>query len=324
MEETHKSTASELDGLPDVDRKETEEILAEIEKDEKPSDQKPPEEQKPEKKPEDGKPADEQKPPEKKPEERKPSDERKPSPERKQPGLMPRYAHEIAMKDKDKSISDLTAEVERLKAGKGPSSEEVRTPEQANDLKSKVEKMAQTLSEKHTGVSKELIQDLAQSMVDLGITSAGELPKAVQEQLKAVDAFTAAQEIQAEEQAFRSAFDEHIIPLIKQEYGDLPEDTISEIRKVMMEKAYSDEFAKTPYSVIYKGLDEFRGFKRTPAKSAEASRGGHERAGDAAPEGDDSEFENVTDEDIEKMDPATFDRYTAFQERKETGRVRAS
>lgn len=91
-----------------------------------------------------------------------------------------------------------------------------------------------------------------------------------------------------------------------------------------MEKAYSDEFAKTPYSVIYKGLDEFRGFKRAPARSAEPSRGGHERAGGDAPEGEDQTFDNATEEDIEKMDPATFERYSRYMEKKETGRVRAS
>lgn len=309
MEETHKSTASELDGMPDVDRKETEEILAEIEKDEKPNDQKSPEEQKPEEEKK-------EETPEKKPEEKKP-EERKPAEGKRTPGLMPRYVHEIAVKEKDQTISDLQKTIDDLKAGKGPESkEDPKTPEQQNDLKGKVATMAEKLAEKHKGVSKELIQDLAESLVDLGLKPA-EIPKEITDKLKKVDEWSAQQEVQAEESAFNAAFDKEVVPLIEAEYGKLPEDTISEIRKLAMEKAYTDEFGKTPLSVIYKGLDEFRSFKRTPARSAEPSRGGHERAAADAPEGDDATFENATEEDIEKMDPATFDRYTAWAEARE-------
>lgn len=315
MQEIERSSASELDGLPDPDRQETQEIIDEIgqEEEKQQSEKQPEPEPKPEKK--EGEETEEGKSEEEKTEQQS----------RKEPGLMPKWVHERAKDEYEKTISDLRKALDDSSKDTGPSSTDTPpTPEQQSDLKQKVEKMAETLAKKHQGISKELIQDLAQSLVDLNIKPA-EIPQEIQEKLKAVDEFKAAQEVLAEEQAFNAAFDKEVIPLIKAEYGDLPEDTISEIRKAMMEKAYSDEYGKTPYTVIYKGLDDFRGFKRTPAASGEQGRGGFERSGDENGNADTQAefFDNATDEDIEKMDPETFEKYTRHMEQKETGgRVR--
>lgn len=311
--ENDRSTASELDGMPDVDRKETQDILAEIEKDEKPVDQKPIE-QKPEPKPEE-KPADDSA---RKPDEQAP-DEKK----HRTPGLMPRYVHEIALKDKDTLITKLQQEVEALKSGKGPQSEDKpKTPEEQKDLTERIQTMASKLSEKHQGISKELIADLAMSLVETGITSTANLPKDVQDKLKQVDQWSAEKQVQAEEAAFRTDFEKVVLPLVKSEYGDLPDDTISAIRELMMQKAYDENLGKTPLDVLYKGLEEFRAFKRLPSRSAEPTRGGQERTGDGVDNDDSTRFENATESDIDKMSPEEFDRYTKWAEDRERGRSR--
>jgi hypothetical protein len=309
MTEINRSTASELDGLSDPARQETEEILNEIEQEEnKELDKKPPEDGKP--KPEDKK----EETPDKKPEDGKPEDERTPKkpdtePERKSSSLMPSYVHKIAMEKKEAEISDLKKKVDELSKGVIPKSEERPvTAEQEADLEKEVTRLA----EEH-----KLDPKLVKGLLDLGMKYGGKLPPEVTAKLAQVDKITQESEVLAEETAYNAAFDKHVLPLIKAEYGDLPEDTIQAIREKMKEKAYSADYAKTPYSVIYKGVDDFRSYKRPPAKSAESGEGGDETGG----EGDGaSEFENVTDADIDRMDSATFDRYTAHMEKKERGR----
>ena len=247
-------------------------------------------------------------------EEGKPADQQ---PAKRTPGLMPKWVHERAKSDYEGKISDLTTALEEATKGKqeGQSSDTAPSEEQQKALEQEVSKVA----EEH-GLKPELVK----SLVELGMKFGGKLPAEVQEKLKAVDDFKAAQEVAAEESAFQASFDKDIVPLIKAEYGeDLDPDTIQKIRTELMEKAYSDEFANTPLGVLYKGHDSFRGFTRTAKKSAEPSRGGEGRS-DSPADGDganeDEEFANVTDEDIDKMDTATFDRYTKWAEASEKKR----
>lgn len=291
--EENKSTASQLDGLPDVDRRETEEILSEIEKEENKDLNKGDSKDKVE-------PQKEVKPKsddvEKKPEVK----DEKPS-ERKQPSLMPRYVHEIAVKK-------LNEEIEALKSGKSPESKEEVSTEDRATLEAEINKIA----EKH-----KLDATLVRELAEIGMKFGGKLPADLQEKLQHLDKIREQSEIQAEELAFNNAFDKTVMPLIKAEYGDLPKDTVEAIRELMMKKAYSDEYAKTPFEVIYKGLDDFRNYKRMPNNSAENSDGVNRNGAD---EGTD-EFENITEEDIDKMDSKTFDRYTVYQEKKERGLI---
>lgn len=294
------SEASQLDGLPDAQRAETKEILDEIARDEAPADTTPPA----------PKPADDKKPDEAKPEEKKPDQETPKPPESvKRPRLMPAWAHEAAKNNWEKREGELLKELETLKAGKGPESKDTQpTPEQQETLERDIDELVKA----HPGISKEL----AKSLVELGMKHGGKIPADITEKLKEVDSFRAQREAQAEEQAYNAAFDKEVLPLIKAEFGEsVAQDTIQEIRSKMLELAYSDNFAQTPLPVIFKGVDEFRTFKRPPAASAERSQGGAERQ--AGAEGDDSEFTSVTDEDIEKMDSKTFDRYTTWAEKNE-------
>lgn len=322
-EPIERSTASELDGLPDVDRKETEDIIEEIAKEEGKQEGDAPDKKETEKEPE---PKKDDEPADKKQEEKdgkgkedpdlKDGKDSKDKTTGKTPKFIPSWVHERAKDGYEKTIAGLKTALEDASKEKGPSSEKKDTdPEQQAALEEDVKRIA----EEH-----KLDAKLVKSLVDLGMKYGGKLPADIQEKLKEVDNLRATAEVQAEESAFNASFDKDVLPLIKAEYGDLDADTIEVIRNKVMEKAYSEEYGKTPITVLFKGLDEFRSFKRTTKKSAEPSRGGQERAGDTAPEGDDSEFENVTEEDIDKMDSATFDRYTAFAEKKETGRVRSS
>lgn len=314
MLENENSSASDLDGLPAIEREETEEILNEIEGEEKNIDPAPAEGDDPEltkdKKPEEGKPAEGDEPEEGKDKESEEGKEPVVSKkEGKKPGLMPTWVHERAKADSDKKIEDLTEALRVATTDKSPSSDDKSTtPAEQASLEEGINKVA----EEH-----KLSPELVKSLVELGMKHGGKLPADIQEKLANVDNLQAVAEATAEESAFNSAFDVKVLPLIKEEYGDLEEDTISEIRKTMMEQAYGGAFsADTPYSVIYKGVDAFREFKRTPASSAENSRGGTENTPSEGAEGadEDGEFGEVTEADIDAMSGETFDRYTKWAE----------
>lgn len=312
MVETNKSTASELDGLPDPELKETQDILSEIEKEENNNlDKEPDDAVAKAKADEDAKAkadADKKAADDEASKKGKDGDGEAEGQRNTKMKLMPSYVHEVAVKEKDKAIADLTEKL-KIAEAKGSSTEKKATQEEQQALEADITKLA---------AEHNLAPELVKSLVDLGMKHGGKLPADVEVKLKKFDELAAAQEIQAEETAFNASFDKHVLPLIKSEYGDLPADTVESIREKMKERAYSDEFAKTPYSVIYKGVDDFRSFKRTQAKSSEASRGGFENnAQNNGAESDDASFDNVTDTDIDAMDPVTFDKYTIWAEKKE-------
>lgn len=314
-EEISRSEASELDGLPDADRKETQEIIDEIGKDEKTNADEPT-----------GKEAEDAAAAKAKADadaaaiaagKDGKSDEGKVEPPRKSAKLVPAWVLERAKDESAKKIQELTEALNLAKAGRDTDAGKTEAPN-ANQVKELEDEIAK-VAEEH-----KLDPKLVKSLIDLGMKHGGKLPQEITEKLATIDAYKASTEVQAEEQAFKSAFDEHVIPLIKKEFGDkVAPDTIEAIRDLMKEKAYTEEFKGTPYSVIYKGVDDFRKFSRTTAKSAEGSRGGAHAAGEdgeGAAQSAEEEFGNVTDADIDKMDGPTFDRYSAYQQGRERNR----
>lgn len=303
------SEASQLDGLPEGDRKETQEIIDEITQDEKKGGDVEPgnDADKAAKAEAEAKAAAEAEAAKGKGDKKPDADqEEKP---RRQVKLMPSYVHEIAQKKANERIAELETALAEAKAGKGNESAPEQKPDDAQ--KKALEDRIREVADKRN-LDPETVKDL----VELGMEFGGKLPAEVEQKLKAVDEWKATQEVQAEESAFNASFDKTIVPLIKAEYGEgVAADTIEKIREEMKGKAYSEEFKATPYSVIYKGIDDFRKFGR-PKGSSERSRGGAHQAGVGDEGGGklgEAEFANVTDADIEKMDGETFDKYSDWQ-----------
>lgn len=250
-----------LNGLPSKDLKETQEILDEIASETAPKegDKKPETADKPELKPgekkEEGKPETETKPGE--------DDGKKPEP-RREVKLMPSWLHERAKADWEKREKELLDEVEKAKGtsirqeGDKPKDENLET-----------EKEAEALANKHG-----LTVDLAKDLIALTNRN-GKLPSDVQEKLKAIDDMRDSAAITAEATAFNADFDRQILPLVKAEYGlDVPAEVIEQVREELKAKAYTPEYAKVPYSTIYKGEDQFRELVAPVKKGAEGGRGG--------------------------------------------------
>ncbi len=297
-----------LDGMPSADRKETEQILNEIDADaqkdvtpEKPGAKKEEEGDKP--KP-DGKPTDQE----------KPKDDKVPE-KRREVKLMPSFIHETAKSQWEKREKDLLGQIELAKKApteKKESDGDIEEPASKLTIDSK---KIEAFAEKQ-GISAEL----AKGLLELAAENAGQLPPEIAQDLKDVKAFRNEQAIATEAAAFSADFDKSIVPLIKAEYGDdVSPDVIEGFREKLKELAYTPDFAKVPYDVLYKGNDQFRGVIPPKKKAAEGGRGGHTQEADAAKggEGDLDLKEPLSDDQIRSLSDKDFDTYEKNMEQRE-------
>ena len=231
--------------------------------------------------------------------------------------LMPAWVHERAIAEKQKAIDELTEKLNNKPDDQSGKKEP--TQEEQAALEAEIKATA----EKH-----KLDPELVKSLIDMGRKYGGTLPPEITQKLAKLDDITLEREVAAEEQLYTSNFDKEVLPLVKKEFGDdVPADTISQIRDELKNLAYTETYKQTPLAVIFKGVERFREFKRPPAGSGEAGRGGfqqHGGGGEGGKGGDGSEFANVTEADIAKMDGETFDRYSKWQETTERTRRSSS
>lgn len=291
-----------LEGLPAKELAETKEILGEIAGESAPKDgePKPDNTNKPEAKPE-------EKPGEAKAEDGKPKDgdDGKKPEQRRDVKLMPAWLHERSKADWEKREKELLAEVE---ASKGTSVK----PEGYNLKKENLDttQEAETLAEKH-GITVELAQDM------LAIASRnGKLPEGIEEKLKAVDDMRNSVIVAAEASAFNADFDKIVLPLVKAEYGDnVPATVIDQVREELKAKAYTPEYAKVPYTILYKGEDQFRGIVAPERKGAEGGRGGSSAQQDISGKGDSIDLASPLHDDVLKT--LTDEQFTIYEKNME-------
>lgn len=321
---------SDLQNLPEGERKETEEILGDIEnggqkpeapvaeKKEGENDVTPPE------KPEGEKPEAE-KNEAKEPE--KPVEEKKPAVEERRPAtLVPAYILKVQEDQANKKIAQLTSDLEAArKAG-----------EKALDAGAKPEDATATFDKRLEAISEKsgIAVDVLKEVVDLVKPSGAiELPEELKNDLKVAKDLRAEREVEVEAAKYSSDFDRLILPLVQAEYGkDVPADTLSQIKESLKAKAYNPDYAKVPYSTIYKGEDEFRNLVNPKSKGGEGSRGGTNTISEAADaekgKGMDwgalekNDTLELSESDVRNLSDADFDKYGEMMERREA-RIRS-
>lgn len=296
----HSQGAEEaLNGLPDKEREETQNILDEIAA-EAPKDGKPEEKPKEEAKPKEG---EEAKPKENdgKPDEN--NQNNKPE-ARREVKLMPSWLHERAKADWEKREKDLTGKIEELSKGATKTEDGAVVP--SEDLDKEVDALAEELN---------LDSKVVKRIVDLASKRGGVPPELLQK-LDEVERFRQAEAIKTEAIQFNQDFDKIVLPLIKAEYGDdVSADIIEGIRDKTREIAYTPEYSKVPYSTIYKGDDQFREVISEKKKGAEGSRGGHTQEASAV-DGEQIDLASPQADDvIKKMSDAQFDQYEKNMEK---------
>lgn len=289
-----------LDGLPADQRKETEEILDEINKEN--ADPVKPEEKKdePEKKPEEDKTGDEGKKPEsdggEKDKDGKPAEDKKPEVEqRRSAKLIPAWVHERHKADTEKQITDLKAKIEELTKDPTKKGQEGTADEEAEIA---------AIAEKH-GYEVDFVKEV----VKLSRGNQGKIPDDIAKGLSKINEIAAEREQEAELAQYEADFTRLVVPLIKKEYGDdVPESAIAKIKEDLKAIAYSEEYAKVPYNEIYSGKTDFRGVVQPKHKGGESSRGGTEGADNTNGEALDL-TKPLTDEQLLTLTDAQFETY---------------
>lgn len=273
-----------LDGLPENQRKETQEILDEIGKENPP---KP-----------------EEKPVEKKPEAEKKPDE-KPIEDSKRKGLVPNWILEMKKDEWEKEKSTLLKQIKDLSNQPKPEAgKEAKEEEKNAKIKSIADKF---------GIEEKDVNEFVDIVKELAGKPSPDLLKDVED----IRELKRQKEIEVEEAAFNADFDKIIAPLVKTEYSDkIPPEILSDIKEKLKEKAYDPKYVEVPLSTLYKGEDGFRGLYESEKKGAEGGRTGF------TPISAGKSFEDITDEDLQKMSPEEFEKYSdrmAQEEKKGRG-----
>jgi len=281
-------TAEGLENLSKGDREETQEILNEIDKE---NASKPEVEPTVDKKPEET---------EKKPEEVKPTEEKKPEDIKPEP------------RRETKFVPAWMLEMEKDRAAKR---EEQLKKDQEKENKAPLEnKPEDTTAPEFDKAVKDLVEEegISESLAKRIITAErkGVVPPEVAAEIATIKQQREETAIQLETTAFNSDFDKFILPLIKAEYGhDIPTEAVERMRDELKAKAYTPEYAKVPYTTIYKGEDAFRGVVAERKKGAEQGRGGSVFAAENAGEGQLDLTKPLSDEAVDKLSPDDFEKY---------------
>lgn len=262
-----------LQNLPEDKRKETEEILSEIQKDEDEKNPKPKENEKPQKSEEELKKEEEAKAEADK--QKLEDDKTKTGNEdskdklpRRDSKLVPSYLLGIEKTKAENREKELLKEIEALKTGaKTDGNDKKEIPKV--EIKALVDKIVADNNVEDPKV----ISDIMDA-VDAYLKDKTQIPPEIMEKLKVVDDLKNQHEIALEEINFSNDFDKIVLPAIKAEYGDdVPAEKIAEIKAKLKEVAYTNEYAKVPYDEIYSGKKDFRNLYTPKKRSAEGVHG---------------------------------------------------
>lgn len=205
------------------------------------------------------------------------------------PRMIELYKHKIAEKAWNKEKEGLEQKIVDL----SNKSETKTKPER--------EKLIKAFAEK-SGMDASMIEEF----VEIANSSQANLSKelaALRAQVKKGDD----ERVWAEEdRRFEKDYDKNVVSLIETD-GVLKEN-IPRLKKLLKTLAFTEEYAKTPLKVIYRGVDDFRQFSKKGQKSGESARGGIR--GDETDSGwldlSEEEFEKKIKEESNKQGETKF------------------
>ncbi|MHA1420270.1 MAG: hypothetical protein ACTSPO_15250 [Candidatus Heimdallarchaeaceae archaeon] len=264
------------EGIQDAPDEESKKIMDEIESEKDSEEDKPEVEEKPKEesqKKEEDKPKEEEEKEEKEEEEKEKKEEEKEEKEGRVPKTMPIWKHKIAEKKYEEKIDKLQLELEEAT--------KKSTPVQADKIKE--------ISDKY-GLEEGMIKDL------IGIVGGQKgLDKDSKDRISKLEKDLADTK---EDRIFDQEFKKDILSL-----DDVKEGDQAEVKKLLKDLAFTEEFAKVPLKRIWRfeEFDKFRGESKGK-KSAESSAGGDD---------------NWTKDDIKNASGADFDKYCEYMEKKQ-------
>ena len=240
--------------------------------------------------------------PEEEPEEPKEGDEddseEEPEKPNRLPKMMPTFKHKIAEKNWSKKETELLGEIETLK--NKPTEAPAQEAKVTEDIDSKIAELAE-----EKGVDADLITKI------IGLMPKQDNSTDLKEAMKVINDLKASSEQAQADTAFNKEF-EGVKPLIKAEYPNISDGDLSNIQKQLKDNAFTEEYAKTPLSVIYKGVDGFREAVITKKKTAESSRSGQNRNSEV------QDYSSWTEDDVKNSSREDFEKYSKWVDENKT------
>jgi len=135
-----------------------------------------------------------------------------------------------------------------------------------------------------------------------------DISPAVKKQLETINE-TAEQNHQ--ETQYNKEFVDVVLPLIKEEYGDLPQAELNKIKDEHKKLSFSSKYLSTPADVIYRGVPKFRDLSKTASVESTGNR--RTKGGSTV-----KDFKNMTYADATKnLSDKDFDKFMEVQEKAE-------
>ena len=195
------------------------------------------------------------------------------------PKLIPAYKHETFKSQSEQREKALKAKIENLESELSN-----KTEVQSND---EIKKFAED-----NGVEESLVAGI------LKLTGIPKLKKEFDEKLSKLER-ERSESVQDKE--FEKDYEKSVIPLLEEQ--GVPKEKWNEAKKMLKDLAFSEDYAKTPLKVIFKGVDDFEEFiPKEKRKSIEGGRSGARGTGATDkkdvndPELSDEEFIKLSDE----------------------------
>jgi hypothetical protein len=186
-----------------------------------------------------------------------PEEEEEPEDKSKRtPRLMEVYKHKIAEKNWGKereklegTVADLTEQLKRKSS-----------PERDKAIKSLIEK---------SGMEPEVVEELVK-LAEMGQVALKKELESLRTEIKSGKE----KALWAEEDSkFEQDFEKNIAPILKTD--NVPAENIPRLKKLLKTLAFTEEYAKSPLPVVYRGVEDFQQFlPGAKKKSGEETRGG--------------------------------------------------
>lgn len=217
----------------------------------------------------------------------------------KEPALIPAWEHKVAEKRWQKENETLRAELEALKANPTQANQQAVT-QSVQNLKGLAQQYGLELDEAQEKFFSALLEHA--------------VPTELRDASKKLEALERDRTISFLEAQYEQEFNQDVVPLLREKYGELDGSTLAELKAKLHNTAFTETYAKVPLRKVF--LAEESEFKLTPAEprsTVQPGKSGKTRSVSV-------DFDSVDEDAFARMTPEEVERYTQHQINKAGGR----
>lgn len=217
----------------------------------------------------------------------------------KEPALIPAWEHKVAEKRWQRENEQLKAELEALKANPTPANQQA------------VAQSAENLRELAQQYGLEL-DDSQEKFFSALLSKA--VPSELKDASKKLEALERERTIAFLENQYETEFNQDVVPLLREKYGELDGSTLAELKAKLHNTAFSETYAKVPLKKVFLAEEsEFKLTPNEPRSTVQPGKSGKTRSVSV-------DFDSVDEETFARMSPEDIERYTKHQIDKAGGR----